>query len=74
MDRKDFLKKGLLGTGMFAATTALGNVLKNDVDEIKPLEIIGYNHLPNSEDVDVQENTVLHKATTRGKADHGWLL
>ena len=33
MDRKEFLKKGLLGTGMFVASAALGNVIKNDIDD-----------------------------------------
>jgi hypothetical protein len=48
MDRKEFLKKGLLGTGMFVASAALGNVIKNDIDELKELEVIGFNHLPNT--------------------------
>ena len=48
MDRKDFLKKGLLGTGMFVASASLGNTMKNEIDEIEPLEPIGYNHLPNT--------------------------
>jgi hypothetical protein len=33
MNRKEFLKKGLLGTGMFVASAALGNVIKNDIDD-----------------------------------------
>lgn len=73
MDRKNFLKKGLLGTGMFTATASLGNVLKNEIDEIQPLEPMGYNHLPNP-DPRIADNSVLHPANTRGNADHGWLL
>ncbi len=72
MDRKEFLKKGLLGTGMFAATAAMGNVLKNDIDELRELDIIGFNHLPNTTSK-IMANTVLHKADTRGHANHGWL-
>lgn len=72
MDRKEFLKKGLLGTGMFAATAAMGNVLKNDIDELRELDIIGFNHLPNTTSK-IMANSVLHKADTRGHADHGWL-
>ena len=72
MDRKDFIKKGLLGTGMFVAGTSLGNVLKNDIDELKELEAIGFNHLPNTTSK-IMANTVLHKADTRGHANHGWL-
>lgn len=73
MDRKDFLKKGLLGTGMFVATASLGNTMKNEIDEIEPLEPIGYNHLPNPESK-IKDNSVIHKADSRGKADHGWLV
>jgi redox-sensitive bicupin YhaK (pirin superfamily) len=72
MDRKDFIRKGLMGTGMFIASSTVGNALQNDIDEIKPLEPIGYNHLPN-EDSKIMESTVLHKASTRGHASHGWL-
>lgn len=73
MDRKDFLKKGLLGTGMFVASASLASAMKNDIDEIEPLEPIGYNHLPNTESK-IKENSVIHRANSRGKADHGWLL
>lgn len=72
MDRKDFIKKGLMGTGMFITSAAIGDTLKNDIDEIQPLEPIGYNHLPNDNSF-ILENTVLHKANTRGHANHGWL-
>jgi len=72
MDRKEFLKKGLLGTGMFAATAAMGNVLKNNIDELRELDLIGFNHLPNTTSK-IMANTVLHKAATRGHANHGWL-
>ncbi len=72
MDRKDFLKKGLLGTGMFVAANSFGNIIKNDIDELKELEILGFNHIPNTNS-NIMENTILHKANTRGDADHGWL-
>lgn len=72
MDRKAFLKKGLLGTGMIVATGALGNILKNNIDELENLEILGFNHIPNTKS-DIMTNTVLHKANTRGDANHGWL-
>lgn len=72
MDRKEFLRKGLLGTGMFVSTAALGNVLKNDIDELKELEVLGFNHIPNTNSK-IMDNTILHKADTRGDANHGWL-
>lgn len=72
MDRKDFIKKGLMGTGMFVTSATIGDVMKNEIDEIKELELVGFNHIPNT-DSKVLENTVLHKANTRGHANHGWL-
>lgn len=72
MDRKDFLKKGLMGTGMLVAGGALGNVIRNNIDELRELEIIGFNHLPNTNSK-IMNNQILHKADSRGKADHGWL-
>ncbi len=72
MDRKNFLKKGLMGTGVFVASAAVGNVINNEIDELKPLEPMGFNHIPNTNSI-IMENTILHKANTRGDANHGWL-
>jgi hypothetical protein len=72
MDRNEFIKKGLLGTGMFVAASALGNTIQNDIDELKELEVLGFNHIPNTQSA-LMENAVLHKAATRGDANHGWL-
>ncbi|MBK9459420.1 MAG: pirin family protein [Sphingobacteriales bacterium] len=72
MDRKNFLKKGLMGTTIFAATSALGNVVKNNIDELHQLDIVGFNHLPNKQNI-IMANTILHPADTRGDANHGWL-
>lgn len=73
MNRKEFLKKGLLGTGIFAASTVLGNVIKNNIDELEPLNLIGFNHIPNTKSTLMNSSMVLHKADTRGHANHGWL-
>lgn len=72
MERKDFIKKGLMGTGMFIASTSLANVIKNDISELKELEILGFNHIPNTNSI-TTVNTVLHRSDTRGDANHGWL-
>lgn len=78
MDRKNFLKKGLFGTGAFIAATSAGGVIANNIDELKELvpmsapENIGFNHLPNTNSK-IMANTVIHKANTRGHANHGWL-
>jgi len=55
-----------------ASTGAIANVLKNNIDELKELEVVGFNHIPNTNS-QIMENTVLHKANTRGVANHGWL-
>jgi redox-sensitive bicupin YhaK (pirin superfamily) len=72
MERKDFLKKGLMGTEMFVADKALGNVIKNEVDELKELEPVGFNQLTDTAS-EIVPGTVLHKADSRGHANHGWL-
>lgn len=72
MDRKSFLKKGLFGTGVFISSAALGTVIKNNIEELQELEILGFNHIPNTKST-IMENIVLHKADTRGDANHGWL-
>jgi len=72
MNRKDFLKKGLMGTSMFVTSATLGDIMKNEIDEIKELEPVGYNHLPNTTSK-ILNNTILHKAASRGHANHGWL-
>lgn len=72
MDRKDFLRKGFFGSAMFVSAGALGNVIQNEIDELKELETVGFNHLPNTNSKQM-ENSILHKANTRGVANHGWL-
>jgi redox-sensitive bicupin YhaK (pirin superfamily) len=77
MDRKDFLKKGLMGTGMLITAGAAAKMIQNSVDELQPLEPmlqqqVGFNHLPNQK-TEKMENFVYHPANSRGGADHGWL-
>jgi redox-sensitive bicupin YhaK (pirin superfamily) len=68
MDRKDFLRKSLMGAGAAAVSgIALADQRTNEVPVV-----VGFNHLP-SENPKIMANTVLHKAATRGHADHGWL-
>lgn len=61
-----------MGTGMLVATGSVANVLQNDIDELVPLDILGFNHLPNQSSK-IMNNTVLHRADSRGHANHGWL-
>lgn len=72
MDRKDFLKKGILGTSMLVTGSTLNVKASETSTGNKPLETIGFNHLPNTSS-NIMTHTVLHKAATRGHANHGWL-
>ncbi|MGL4629771.1 MAG: pirin family protein [Leadbetterella sp.] len=78
MKRKDFIRNGILSTGAFISSAAAAETINNTIEELKPLDTqlvdpeIGFNHLPNSKTT-FMNNTVLHKASTRGVANHGWL-
>ena len=74
MDRKDFIRKtvaagvvGVTAPGMLKASNI--KLKRSDYDKL--MEPVGFNHLPNKEDKTM--NTILHKAETRGHANHGWL-
>lgn len=72
MDRKNFLKKtilGAVGTVVGAKSLKAANNTSNKKEAIA--KQVGFNHLPNKEIKTMK--TVLHKASTRGHADHGWL-
>ena len=73
MKRKDFLKKsmalGALGMAAPSVLSAKKPTYNSTYD--KMMEQVGFNHLPNNESKTM--NTVLHKANTRGHANHGWL-
>jgi len=73
MKRKDFLKKTLLASSLAAAPALLiaNNSEKAKSTYDKLMQQVGFNHLPNKEYKTM--NTVLHKASTRGHANHGWL-
>ncbi len=74
MDRKNFIKKSLLGVAGVAAGNSVLNAknaeTKNSTYD-KLMKQVGFNHLPNQEVKTMK--TVLHKASTRGHANHGWL-
>lgn len=72
MDRKSFLRNGLMGTGILVTSGAMSQVIQNDIDELKPLNPVGFNHIPHT-DSKIMDNTILHRAASRGDANHGWL-
>ena len=68
MNRKQFIKNTLLG----ATGAVLSSSTTSDVPSSSPtFEQVGFNHLPLTEIKTMK--TVLHKAETRGHANHGWL-
>ncbi len=74
MDRKSFIKKTFL-TGALGALVpqmvSAKNIKVKNSDYDKLMKQVGFNHLPNKEEKTM--NTILHKAETRGHANHGWL-
>jgi redox-sensitive bicupin YhaK (pirin superfamily) len=72
MNRKNFIK-GTLLTGLAAILSPklikAETAKKSTYDQL--LDQVGFNHLPNKQKKTM--NSVLHKADSRGKADHGWL-
>lgn len=70
MDRKKFIRNSLTT----ATLVGLGGLLKQASAKSKKAEVVepvGFNHLPSVTTKTM--NTVLHKANTRGRANHGWL-
>ena len=72
MNRKEFITKTLAAgaVGLTAPAMLKANVVKvknSDYDRL--LDRVGFNHIPNKENKTM--NTVLHKAETRGHANHG---
>jgi redox-sensitive bicupin YhaK (pirin superfamily) len=78
MERKKFIKKTLLASGLVAAGLKGAHLFENDIDELKPLDaaalkaLVGFNHLPNVEK-EKNMNQVIHRSDSRGHANHGWL-
>jgi quercetin 2,3-dioxygenase len=67
MKRKEFLGNVLKGT----AAVTLGTVATTTVAQKNELPQVGFNHLPNKEIKTMK--SILHKADSRGGANHGWL-
>ena len=73
MKRKDFIKKSVVlsAIGLSSPLILKANTPKKISTYDKLKDQIGFNHLPNKEIKTM--NSVVHKANTRGQADHGWL-
>jgi len=73
MNRVKFLKSAVASGAAFFAAPFINIGRSQNVESTydRLMEKIGFNHVPNNEIKTM--NTVLHKANTRGSADHGWL-
>ena len=74
MERKKFIKSALLTATIGAISPQLLSAKESKITRStfeNPMQRVGYNHLPNKENKTM--NTVIHKANTRGNANHGWL-
>ena len=71
MDRKTFFKRSLLFSAALVAQRSIATEVDKASTYDKLLDQVGFNHLPNKEEKTMK--SVLHKADTRGQADHGWL-
>ena len=74
MERKEFIKKAVLTGVAGAIAPQILEVVNNKPEKSTYkllLQQVGFNHLPNKNLKTM--NTVIHRADTRGKANHGWL-
>ena len=74
MDRKKFIKNTLIAGVIGAVAPQVlkasnKEVIKSTYDTL--MQQVGFNHLPNKNINTI--NTIIHKAETRGHANHGWL-
>lgn len=70
MKRDKFLK-GVFGASILGVIQASSKSTAHEIKEA-PVKIEGFNHIPTKEEKKM--NTILHKAETRGLANHGWLV
>ncbi|MEO5681712.1 MAG: pirin family protein [Chitinophagaceae bacterium] len=65
-------KNGVTGTAMFVNSGSSAAILINEIDELKELAAVQADTAPGIVVLPAAE-TVLHKASSRGHANHGWL-
>ena len=69
MNRKSFIKRSLFTAG---ALTLAGYWHQVRGKSHEDLPQVGFNHIPHTNST-IMPNAVLHRANTRGHANHGWL-
>jgi len=68
MKRKEFIKKGLIGA---LAVTAGAQAAKAEQPSTSTNKQVGFEHIQKTGEKTMK--TIVHKANTRGHANHGWL-
>ena len=72
MKRKEFLNTSIVGSiATLFGVSAFAKLKKEELSNSSINNKVGYNHLPNKKIKTM--NTIIHKADTRGDANHGWL-
>jgi len=71
MKRKEFIKKTILGSALSSVAISTFSIYGNKRDTQDNIKHVGFNHIKIMETKTT--TTVLHKADTRGDANHGWL-
>ncbi|MDX2195938.1 MAG: pirin family protein [Cytophagales bacterium] len=69
MNRKDFIKKSVMGAAAVGVPLAAVSKSQNH----NTTSQVGYEHITKNESLTNNMKTIFHKATERGHANHGWL-
>lgn len=72
MRRESFIKRSMLTATAVTASGLMHQLFSKHEEEVKPVEQVGFEHLPTKKS-NVMANMILHRATERGHANHGWL-
>ena len=72
MKRESFIKRSMLTATAVTASGLMHQLFSKHEEEMRPIEQVGFEHLPTKKS-NVMANMILHRATERGHANHGWL-
>ncbi len=77
MKRKFFLRNGLLTAAWLSQKGKASVFLDNHIEELQDFKpnkskLLGFNHIPSIEKENHMDY-IIHRADTRGHANHGWL-
>ena len=77
MKRKFFLRNGLLAAAWLSQKGKASVFLDNHIEELQDFKpnkskLLGFNHIPSAEKENHMDY-IIHRADTRGHANHGWL-